>query len=100
MMLVKKHSNMNSLIISVCDSDILGEKFEEGNLQLDLTSEFYKGETTSNEELLKLIPNADSIMLVGEESVNFALKNNLAEKEEIKKIKKIPHLQILLIKKV
>ncbi len=100
MILVKEHKSLNSLIISVCDSNIIGEKFEENNLQLDLTGDFYKGEELPENKLLKLISKADNIMFVGEESIQFALKNDLAEQENIKKIKKIPHLQVLLIKKV
>ena len=41
-------------IVAVCDSSILGKKFEQGNLQLDLKESFYKGEEVQEENLRSL----------------------------------------------
>ena len=43
-MIVKIHKMPDGRsVIAVCDSNLLGKKFEEKNLQLDLTADFYKG---------------------------------------------------------
>jgi len=44
-MIVKSHSTGDGRkVIAICDDSLLGKKFEEGDKQLDLTSEFYQGQ--------------------------------------------------------
>jgi hypothetical protein len=42
-MYVKIHKTENKDIVAVCDEDLLGKKFEEKELILDVSEEFYKG---------------------------------------------------------
>lgn len=96
-MIVKVHkTNDGRNIIAVCDSNLIGQKFEENDLQLDLTSNFYKGEERSEEELLELLKTAYLVNLVGKKSVEFGIKANIIEKKNIIKIKEIPHAEALL----
>ena len=54
-MLVKVHKNTEGqILLAICDDDLIGKKFEEGNLQLDLSSDFYKGEEKSEDEIMDL----------------------------------------------
>lgn len=91
MMIVKIHTAERRKIVSICDESIIGKKFEEKNLQLDVSESFYNGQRLSEKEILKTISHADSLNIVGKESVNFSLKNKLIEESSIIKIKKIPH---------
>ena len=92
-MIVKKHVNEGRLILAVCDSELIGKKFTEGNRQLDLASNFYKGEETKGKDVQELMKQAYMINLVGKKSVDLALKNKYIEKENIIIIAKIPHAQ-------
>jgi hypothetical protein len=95
-MLVKSHKLRGSrILLAVCDSDILGKKFEQGDLQLDLTTDFYKGNETPEDKLCLLARGAYIISLVGKESVGFALRNKLVDKERVMVISSIPHAQVL-----
>jgi len=89
-MFIKLHKTPEREIISICDEDILGKKFETEDLQLDIKESFYKGDIYS-EKHLKIVKNADYLNIVGKESINFAIKNNLINKENIMRIKKIPY---------
>jgi hypothetical protein len=43
-MIAKIHKTFDGRnVLAVCDSDLLGKKFEEKDLQIDLNSDFYKG---------------------------------------------------------
>lgn len=98
-MIVKVHKNTEGqFLLAICDNNLIGKKFEEGNLQLDLSSDFYKGEEKSEEEIMSLIKGAYMLNVVGEESIEFALKNDLIEKEHIIKIKNIPHAESVFVK--
>ncbi len=94
-MIVKKHVNEGKLILAICDSNILGKKFSENNIQLDLTSSFYKGEEINDEKLKELCKMAFSINAVGKKSVSFLKKQRLVSKTT--KVNGIPHAQVFTI---
>lgn len=54
-MIVKTHLTPNGKLLAVCDSDILGKRFEEDERQLDLSGRFYKGDEVSDEILGKML---------------------------------------------
>ncbi|MFC1801666.1 DUF424 family protein [Nanoarchaeota archaeon] len=99
MIVAKLHQNPDGQkILALCDKNLLGKKFEEGNRQLDLTSNFYQGEEKSEEEIKELIKDAYIINLVGQESLDLIKKLNLVEEEHIIRINNIPHAQIVLVR--
>ena len=81
--------------VTLIDKDIVGKKFEENELQLDLTSEYYKGEEKKEEEILRILQKAYSINFVGEKSVELGVSNGFIDKKMILKIKGIPTSQSL-----
>lgn len=97
-MIVNVHKTADGKkIVAICDSNLLGKKFEENGLQLDLTVDFYKGSELSEEETRKVIKNAYIINVIGEESILFLAKERIIDKDNIIKIKKIPHAQAMFI---
>ncbi len=80
----------------MCDNELIGQRFEEKNLQLDLSSKFYNGEEKSEDELVKLVLGAYIANIVGEKSIAFALKLGIIEKNSIIRIKNIPHAQAIM----
>lgn len=93
-MFAKIHKSGDRNIIAICDEDLIGKKFAEKNLILDITERFYKGEKLNPEQVLELMKDSLNLNIVGEESINIALKNNIIEKESIIKIQGIPHAQV------
>ncbi len=95
-MLAKIHKTPEGkIILAVCDSDLIGKTFEENNLRLDLSSNFYKGEETSKEKILELFKIAHMVNLVGKQSVELGKKAGIVEK--IITIKGIPHAQAVVV---
>jgi len=98
-MLVKLHKSYRD-VVSICDSELLGKKFEQGNLQLDLTGEFFKGEEKNEQETLEIMKDAStedaSFNLVGKQAVQLALKSGIISKEGIKKVQGVPFALTLL----
>lgn len=97
MILVKIHKSKFRDVIAVCDSDLIGKRFEEKDLQLDITERFYKGEEVEDEKLISILRDADIINLVGKESINFAIKAGIISKLNVIKIAGIPHAQYTTI---
>ena len=99
MILAKIHQNPDGQkILALCDQELLGKKFEQGNRQLDLTSEFYQGEEATEEKIKELIKDVYIINLVGEESLTLIKKLKLTDEKHVIRIKNVPHAQVLLVR--
>jgi len=96
-MLVKLHRREHRTIVSVCDRQLIGQLLEENGKQLDLRSDFYKGDEKSTQEIGDLIRNADGVNLVGDEAISLGLQEGVIDKEHVMKVKGIPHAQAALI---
>ena len=94
-MIVKKHTNKNQLLLAACDTNLLGKQFEENELVLDLSSDFYNGTEMNESDFLNLIKKTYILNAVGEKTIELLLKNNMITKEIIKKISNVPHVQVL-----
>ena len=93
-MYVKIHETENKDIVAVCDEDLIGKKFEEKELILDVSEEFYKGEKMDEKRTLEIMKKVDILNIVGEKSIDLASKNDIVSKMNIIKIKGIPHAQV------
>lgn len=96
-MIVKVHYNHGRKIVVIIDSDLWGKKLEEGNKQLDLTAEFYKGEERSSEEVKGMVKGAYILHIVGRKSIDLALKHAWIDKTNIIRVKDVPHTEIVFI---
>ena len=97
-MIVKSHKRENKILLSVCDDDLLGKKFTEGEKQLDLTSEFYAGEQVTKTEASDLMRNVDYLNIVGKKSVQLAIDEELIEEENVIFIDGIPSAQAVILR--
>lgn len=95
-MIAKVHDTENGIIVVVCDSDLLGRKFEENDKQLDLSSDFYNGEEMDELEIADLIRNAHIIHLVGEKSISLGIKEEVIDRKNIIYVHGIPHAESIL----
>ncbi|MAG16081.1 hypothetical protein CMO88_03400 [Candidatus Woesearchaeota archaeon] len=97
MILTKVHVVNGRKLVAICDEELIGKKFEENDLQLDLTGSFYKGEQVNEEELKKLLENAYVVNFAGKESVEFGIKNSFIKKENVLTVSGVPHAQAFVM---
>ena len=87
-------------VVAICDSDLLGKKFEEDKFQLDIKESFYRGEEVSEEKAIEIMINMTkedaTFNIVGEQAIKAALKAKIIDKQGVKKIQNIPFALILL----
>ncbi|MEK6932258.1 MAG: DUF424 family protein [Nanoarchaeota archaeon] len=91
MIYVKHNIYQNSKVLAVCDEDLIGKKYFEKGLKLDVNETFYKGNLVAEEEAVDLMKKSRNINIVGKESIKLAIKFDIIKKENIIKIKNIPH---------
>jgi len=98
-MLVKIHKSYRH-IVAICDSELLGKKFQDGKMQIDLSGEFFNGEEKTDSETLEIIEDSAredaTFNIVGEKSCKLAIEAGIISKQGIKKIQGIPVALVLL----
>ena len=85
------------IMVAVCDEDLLGKKFRDGNLKLEINEKFYGGRLVPIEEGVKAVKEATIANVVGEKIINELKKEKLVIEEAIIRIAGIPHVQIVKI---
>ncbi len=97
-MLIKIHKSYRD-VIAVCDSGLLGKKFEQGKLQIEMGN-FFEGEEKTEAEILEIMKDAAkedaTFNIAGKQAVNCALKAGIMAREGIITIQGIPVALTLL----
>jgi hypothetical protein len=97
-MYLKVHQSYRD-VIAICDSDLIGKKFEEGKRQLDIKEGFFKDKEVDETELERLIQfyirEDATFNIVGKQSTEVAIKLGIVSKENISLIQNIPFTIIL-----
>jgi hypothetical protein len=87
-------------VVAICDKELIGKTFEEGEYQLDIKENFYKGEIKSEAEVIKIIKDMSAedatFNIVGERSVQTAIKSRIISENSVLKIQGIPYAMVLL----
>ncbi len=91
---VKSSEYRGSVLVNVCDEELVGRTVAEGRLKVHLSREFYSGEIVDKGEALRLIRTCSIVNLAGERSVWLAVENQLGAKEAIREIEEVPFLMI------
>ncbi|HTZ42123.1 MAG TPA: DUF424 family protein [Candidatus Omnitrophota bacterium] len=87
-------------VVAVCDSELLGKRFEEGDFQLHVKESFYKGEEKSEKETVKFLERMAkedaTFNIVGEKSVSAALKAGIINEDSVGEVQGIKFALVLL----
>ena len=96
---VKVHKSYRN-VVAICDSNILGKKFEEGKRQLDIRESFYRGEEVDIKkaiEIMKLQKREDATFnIVGNFSVKTALEVGIIEEGNVGEVAGIKFALVFL----
>jgi hypothetical protein len=98
-MFLKIHKSYRD-VVAICDSDLIGKRFEEGKFQLDVKESFYKGDEVSEERaifLLKKISREDATFnIVGKDSVKAAIQAGIIEENAVGEVQGVKFALVLL----
>lgn len=82
------------VLVVVCDPELLGKKFKQGELKLEVKESFYRGTEASVEECLTALREATIANLVGS-IVRYAVKVGIIERANVIRIQNVPHAQLV-----
>jgi hypothetical protein len=97
-MLLRERETAEGRLVSVCDSDCLGETYEDGPVTLTVSEEFYGGDDAveaSREEVIDGLQRAQVANIVGTESVGVAVDAGLVDEETVLEFEETRHAQLL-----
>ncbi|NOZ82814.1 MAG: DUF424 family protein [Euryarchaeota archaeon] len=83
------------VLVAVCDEELLGQVFEEGELVLDVREEFYGGERLTESEVLQVLREATIANLTGRGAVRMGIKAGVIDRRNVLKVQGIPHAQMV-----
>lgn len=94
-MYMKKYDAEMKIMVAVCDTEIIGKIFREGDLVLKLEEGFYKGDEASEKEVKEALSGATIANIAGEKSVACAVDCGCIDPENVIFIKGVPHAQMV-----
>ncbi|HEY8140484.1 MAG TPA: DUF424 family protein [Nitrososphaera sp.] len=83
-----------SVMVDICDLDLIGTKLEQDGLVVDLTREYYQQQVMELVHAKELLNKCDIANLVGSRIVNHAIELKMAKEVSIKRISGVPFLMI------
>ena len=84
-----------NVLLSICDSEILGKTLCEGKIIFQVKEDFYRGNRVDVEEAVSMIDNSTIVNMIGKNVVKRAIEKGYVHPEAVLHIEGVPHAQIL-----
>ncbi|NHN60529.1 MULTISPECIES: DUF424 domain-containing protein [Halorussus] len=94
-MILKERETDEGLLVAVCDEDVLGETFENGDVSLTVTEEFYGGESVDEQAVADSLARASVANIVGAEAVDLAVSEGFVDEANVLDVGSTRHAQFL-----
>lgn len=88
------HIQNGNKIFACCDKELLDTKINNGELEIQISKQFYGTEVLTKKEILENLDDCDCANIFGNKICELLLKEKLIIKEQIIYINKIAHTQI------
>jgi hypothetical protein len=82
-MYLRVYRQGREVLIAVCDCEILGKRFKEGELQLEVSSAFYGQELATPSEVEEALAKATVANFAGCRAVEHAIRLGYVERENV-----------------
>ena len=87
-------SAQGETLVTICDEKLLGKRFTQGEMTLEVDPSFYKGEEVSVDRCMEALKDATIANMVGS-IVEHAIEAGLVKIENVIELEKVPHAQIV-----
>jgi uncharacterized protein len=97
--LIKVHKTYR-WVVAICDADLVGKKFEEGNRQLDVSKNFFEGDSVDfdefNDRVGKCLDEDATFFIIGEKSIKMSKDVGLIDSAGVGEVDSVPFALVLL----
>lgn len=94
MILSERHTDQG-LLVSVCDTDIIGETFEDGAITLTVDEDFYGGDEVDESTVVDSLARAQVANIVGHEAVDVAVDAGIIDAANVLEVDGTRHAQLV-----
>ncbi len=98
-MYIKIHNSYRKLV-AICDSELLGKKFEEGKKQLDVRENFYNGEEYNDKRIVQMMrkhkEDDATFNIVGENAVKLGIEAGIIGEGNVGEVDGVKFALVLL----
>jgi len=95
-MYIKTHTFGETLLVAICDRELIGQTLSDGALTFEVSEFFYKGEISTPTEVMNMLSHATSANLVGRRAIEHALEGGFITEDNMLIIDGVPHAQMML----
>jgi len=82
----------DTLMLNICDADLLGRTLNRGNFTLKISEKYYAQKVVEKEEAKDLLRRANNINMVGKEIISLSVDMGIGSQEGVKEIDGVPFL--------
>jgi len=94
---LKVYRVRGEILVAVCDSELIGKTFREGDLKIEVKESFYGEKDVSEEEVRRALRMATIANITGKRAVQLAIEMGIVDKENVLKIGECWHAQMVII---
>lgn len=94
-MILTERRTDRGLLVTVCDPDVLGETYENGDVEFTVNEEFYGGDTADADEVRESLARANVANLVGVDVVDLAIEEGYVEEANVLELDGTVHAQFM-----
>ena len=85
-------NHSDTLMLNICDADLLGTTLNRDNFTLKISEKYYAEKVVDKEEAKDLLKRSNSINMVGKEIISLSVNMNIGSRAGVKEIDGIPFL--------
>lgn len=82
------------VLVIICDAELIGKEFRQGELKLKIDKSFYGGKEASVEECLAALRKATIANMIGS-IIEHAIEEGFVDRENVIRIQNVPHAQMV-----
>ena len=94
---MKVYRVKGEVLVAVCDSDIAGRTFREGELKIEVKESFYGEKEYSEDEVKRELRRATIANITGKKAVELAIKIGIVDKDRVLEIGECLHAQMVVM---
>lgn len=94
---LKSHRSGKEVLIAVCDCDLMGKKFVEGHLHVEILPDFFGEEKATAQDVEQALAASTMANLVGDIAVGHAIRLGYVDRENVLIINGVPCAQMVLM---
>ncbi|MBE8540298.1 DUF424 family protein [Geoglobus acetivorans] len=85
------------VLVAVCDEELIGRNFKEGELKIEIREEFYGEKSYEESEVKKMLRQATIANISGERAVKLAISMGIVDENRVLKIGECWHAQMVVM---